>query len=142
MIMALIINKIIKSSFVEVNNLVLEIVDFLNENNITRSRDDSFRVNFMLREVLNNSVEHGNKFDEDKRITVKIFLFSHKITFEVEDEGEGHVKKNDHKRMDSFVFRERSRGISTLENLNFNISIIGNKTTVTMFLEDGNDNKF
>lgn len=57
----------ISSTFEAVHETVIDVMDQLKLVDRINKSMILFRINFMLREVLNNAVEHGNKFHEDKK---------------------------------------------------------------------------
>ncbi|MDK2867021.1 MAG: serine/threonine-protein kinase RsbW [Clostridiales bacterium] len=48
-----------------------------------------FKINFVLRELLNNAVEHGNAFDPQKQVFLRIESKDQLFIFTVRDEGAG-----------------------------------------------------
>jgi serine/threonine-protein kinase RsbW len=50
---------------------------------------DLFDLNLILDETIINAMEHGNKWDPDKSILIKIFLAENGIQVEIKDEGNG-----------------------------------------------------
>ena len=48
-----------------------------------------FRLKLALHEALSNAVEHGNKNDPAKHVTVTCFVEPRQVSLAVEDEGEG-----------------------------------------------------
>ena len=51
--------------------------------------DDRYWVLLAVREVLVNAARHGNRFDPDKRVFLRVSIGDDAITVEVGDEGEG-----------------------------------------------------
>lgn len=52
-------------------------------------KNDQFAAELLLRESLNNAIEHGNKFDPNLKITCKINLTEKEIEISVTDQGPG-----------------------------------------------------
>ncbi|MBS7526318.1 sensor histidine kinase [Fusibacter paucivorans] len=48
-----------------------------------------FKINFVLRELLNNAVEHGNAFDPQKKVFLRIESRDQLFIFTIRDEGSG-----------------------------------------------------
>ena len=95
-----------------------------------------FKTSFVLRELLNNSVEHGNKFDENKGIDCLVLYSPPYLKIEIQDEGEGfeidqtyfEALENDH--------RNRRRGLKLVEALNFELNINKNKFKLHTHIEE------
>ncbi len=92
-----------------------------------------FKINFMLREMLNNAVEHGNKFDENKNIHCKIESLDDRIVFHITDEGEGIVLKDGCIGGTCLENKsDRNRGFATVKQLDFNVDIHGNTVSLSL----------
>ena len=119
---------VVRSAFNEVHLAVLDIVELLKTKCGIDDRELLFKINFTLREVMNNAVEHGNAFDESKKITCEVFKENDTLIFEVEDEGEGiDFEANPFNVDKEYVLRERNRGIQVIQDLDFRVSINGNR---------------
>ncbi len=116
----------IKSSFKEVDKCVREILLIMGEHEYLSDESILFKVSFVLRELLNNSVEHGNKFDLSKLIKCKIDFDNKNLNIEISDEGPGLEREERYYKEISFDKRERRRGLKLIEDLNFNVEIKGN----------------
>lgn len=69
-------------------------------------------IMFAFYELVNNAIEHGNKFDPSKKVVIELDITEHHIQLTIEDEGEGFqwldkIKKE----LDHSDFSERGRGI-------------------------------
>lgn len=132
--MVIIYERKLDSSFEAVDSSVEEIVQILKE------KMDSqllFKVNFMLREILNNAVEHGNKFDTDKKVDCLILNEDDLFVFQVTDEGVGFEERENKEDVEGNVdtlLRERKRGYSTLKAMDFKVRVYGNSVRVTLKL--------
>ncbi|GAU78046.1 ATP-binding protein [Fusibacter sp. 3D3] len=122
----------IGSSFDAVDHAVTEILDLIRNQLPMIDPHTRFKINFMLREILNNAAEHGNHLDLNKKVAIKVNLVHEGLVFEVRDEGEGfkldtdfHIKNN---------LRERQRGYETLSEMAFKIVIEHNCVRVTFDL--------
>ncbi len=124
-------NKI-ESTFEAVHETVgeimeqLKLVEMLNRENIL------FRVNFMLREVLNNAVEHGNKFDEKKAVEIEIVLEEPLLITIVRDEGEGISLDMSHEHNMDYILRERQRGMRLVKEYQFKVDVNGTEVRVVL----------
>ncbi len=74
------------SDFAEVDRVCSVVQAFLYNQQL---QDDIFEVMLLVREGLVNAVEHGNDFDPDRNIHLRIVREQQTLTIEIEDEGEG-----------------------------------------------------
>lgn len=131
----LIYKEVIGSTFKEVNISVLDVIDALKTECDIIDTKMLFKINFVLREIMNNAVEHGNKFDEEKKITCEVFVENNVLSFEVEDEGEGiDLSSNPFSVDHDYILRERNRGMKVIEDLNFRIFVKVNKIRLELEL--------
>ncbi len=102
-----------------------------------------FKINFMLREMLNNAVEHGNHFDADKKVQCRIEAIDDYIYFHITDQGSGVDLTCDPRSEEcQFKLETRRRGLATVRKLNFDVVVNGNTVTVSFDLRQGeNDEK-
>lgn len=125
----------IASSFQAVDDAVHEIVDALKSLCNIHDKHLLFKVSFMLREIMNNAVEHGNRFDLSKYVTCSVSFEETYLMFVVSDEGAGipeslaRVVPNSEK-----LLRERQRGYETIRDMAFEISIEGTCVTVKLHI--------
>ena len=90
----------------------------------------------MLREILNNAVEHGNHFDPHKKVICKIEYRVPVMHFSIKDEGPGInpddflLSTHDPKSL----LRERNRGHQTIIDMDFDIKINGNEVNIFLNL--------
>jgi len=126
----LIVEKKIKSNFEAVHDFVLEAASLI-ENIDTIDVDGLiFKINIMLREVLNNAVEHGNNFDDSKFIYCKILYEEETFIFEIQDEGEGFIANDFYMMDEGFTMKNRSRGLELIEKYGFEYRFKKNKVIV------------
>ena len=90
-----------------------------------------FRINFMLREIINNAVEHGNQFDENKLIHIQVAMNDQRISFKIEDEGKGFELQILEQTPDHYL-RVRNRGIFLIKEFGFEIEVQGQVVHVQM----------
>ena len=82
----------------------------------------SMGVPFILDEALTNALEHGNKFDQNKKIKIYIQAESQKLIFYIEDEGDGFQYKNLPDPTDPLnMFNESGRGLFFIRNYADNV---------------------
>ena len=118
------------SGFAEVDEVVHEVLEVLKKLDIQAFEKVEFRINFMLREILNNAVEHGNRFDRTKKVMLSIYYKDHTLIFKVQDEGNG-VDLLRHGIHD-FVLRERNRGYEVIKSFDFDVCLDGSIVEVTL----------
>jgi serine/threonine-protein kinase RsbW len=126
----------IASNFEAVDRCVNEILNKMSEFEALKDEELIFRTSFVLRELLNNSVEHGNKFDENKDIDCLVLYSPPHLKIEIVDEGEGfeidqtyyEALENDH--------RNRRRGLKLVEALDFELIITKNKFKLHTHIEE------
>lgn len=126
----MIFDQSIKSTFELAAETVDVIIDILREQ-FHMDKAVLFRVSFMLREVINNAVEHGNQFDENKSIHIQVISTGDRIIFAVEDQGEGFVLKIAEQIPDHHL-RVRNRGIYLIREFGFDIEVAGQRVEVHM----------
>lgn len=98
-----------------------------------------FRISFMLREIINNAVEHGNRFDEDKLIHVQVSMSEDSVSFRIEDEGEGFTLQVLEQIPDHYL-RVRNRGIYLIKEFGFEIEVSGQVVRIHMPYEINTNN--
>jgi len=129
----------IASSFQDVNFIVLDIIEVLKTKCNLQQKDLLFRISFMLREVLNNAVEHGNRFDSEKKVTCIVQYEAPMLNFLIRDEGSGvDFQMEPFKASENYLLRERHRGYALIQELNFLVEFQGNEVSVKLNLEQVN----
>ena len=128
------LNTEIESSFEAVDMLVNYAIQLLEDQLKSLTHSQIFNINFMLREILNNAVEHGNHFESHKKVRCIITYDEHQLIFVVKDEGKG-INLDDiplkHEPKD--LLRQRNRGHETIREMAFDVFI--NQTEVTVILK-------
>lgn len=122
----------IHSSFKEVDQCVRNVLVLMGEHEYLSEESILFKVSFVLRELMNNSVEHGNTFDISKIIRCKVSFDRPKLTIEISDEGEGFYRDESYYKEVDFDKRERRRGLKLIKDLNFDVDI--NENTIKLNL--------
>jgi len=125
----------IESTFEAVHDTVEEIMDQLKLVEGLDRKFLLFRINFMLREVLNNAVEHGNAFNEEKSIFIEVNIDGSKLITKVRDEGEGIYLKPSHENNMDYILRERRRGINLVEQYQFELEVEHTELRITLDLD-------
>ena len=132
----LVYKETIDSTFQAVDDVVNKIHVHLIEKLPWINQKSRFQINFILREILNNAVEHGNQFHERKKVFLEIYLEDLFLKINVWDEGSGikiSDKEFDQNDADSLL-RERQRGFQLLEKLAEHVEIKGNQVSITLQL--------
>lgn len=132
----LVYKETIDSTFQAVDDVVNKIHVHLIEKLPWINQKSRFQINFILREILNNAVEHGNQFNERKKVFLEIYLEDLFLKINVWDEGSGikiSDKEFDQNDVDSLL-RERQRGFQLLEKLAEHVEIKGNQVSITLQL--------
>ncbi len=102
-------SKIIKlaSDFEELNSLPSTISHFVGES----KEADLFLA--CLHELASNAMEHGNRLDKEKIVTIEITQSEHSLQASVQDQGEGfNWREQTDKSLDLEGISERGRGIA------------------------------
>lgn len=126
--------KEFKSSFEVVDIVVKEIILKLKEYEELNISTLLFHISFMLRELLNNGVEHGNKFDESKSVFCEVIYHVDLLEFIISDQGDGISLPPKDIYFD--VLSERERGITSIRKLGFDLSFYGSEVRVKYWLEN------
>lgn len=95
-----------------------------------------FRISFMLREVINNAVEHGNLFDESKKVEIVVECFETYMLFKIKDEGPGFSLEVLNHIPDQHL-RVRNRGILLVKEFGFELDVVNKIVMVNMPLNHG-----
>lgn len=128
------IERKIASTFEAVHDLVEEILEILHSLEIEQISEEEFKFNIMLREVLNNAVEHGNQFEEHKKVYCKVELEEDILIFVVQDQGAGIELDEYYHIMSKFPLKHRARGLELLTKYDFDYKLDGNKIVVKYLL--------
>jgi len=112
-----------------VNKIIKEIRGFLENYNI----DEDNNIILILRELINNAIEHGNKKDKERTVSVSLtHLSDERFKIVVADEGNGFDYTNINYRMSDDPTQIRSRGFSLINSYADDIEFndFGNVVTV------------
>ena len=81
-----------------------------------------FAIDFCLRELLNNAVEHGNKFKREKKIKCIFHSIDLDVYILVKDDGPGFCLNSTLREMEcEDIIRSRTRGLKTVKMLGFEL---------------------
>lgn len=129
--------KNIESSFQAVDDAVGEILNILTAKWPWLNKKIVFKINFLLRELLNNAVEHGNKFSLEKKVMCRILQDGNYLILEVKDEGDGIILSNQTFDSDDadILLRDRKRGFPLLIEMAFRVDVAGNQVNVILDLD-------
>ncbi|MCX7747647.1 MAG: ATP-binding protein [Clostridia bacterium] len=117
------------SSFENTDRVIKEIHTFLTKQCSLSDKQIIFKIDFVLRELLNNAVEHGNKMDFTKNILCILRFSREYLLIRIIDQGEGFTFEgffNDN------PITERKRGISTIAAMGFNLCVKQNRVTAKL----------
>jgi serine/threonine-protein kinase RsbW len=102
-----------KSELSKVEKFIKEIFE---ENNLKHTNYN--RVLLCVSEAVINSIEHGNRNDRNKSVTIEAECYSHRIFVKVKDEGSGfNLEMVDDPTSSANVKKESGRGIHIIRSL-------------------------
>lgn len=117
------INKI-ESTFEAVDYEVMKLCYLIKRNYRNLSDQFLFVIEFALREVFNNAIEHGNELNPELFVEYNIFIDQKGISLELKDEGrEFEITKDFNFERFEDITQNRNRGIQTIKDLGFSIEI-------------------
>lgn len=132
----------IGSNFQAVDDAVERIIHAIRDKKIIRNKHLIFDVNFVLREILNNAVEHGNHFDVNKMVKIQIDFLKPMLSIKVIDEGSGFdLEKILAYTGEEHILRQRHRGFQTIRELGFCLKSNKNQMIVTINIEEAEHEK-
>jgi anti-sigma regulatory factor (Ser/Thr protein kinase) len=126
----------INSTFEEVDSAADQVIEYLVNRNYLNDGHSTFLVNFALRELLTNAVEHGNKMVREKEVTCLVSCSSSELKIDIFDEGEGFILKR-YKSFESYeeILSSRGRGIPAIKRMGFDINIDRNHVAAMLSLQ-------
>lgn len=137
--------KEIDSSFQAVHETAVEVEKMLLSLGTWLDSSMRFTTIFILRELLNNAVEHGNHFDPQKKVFLSIIHKDYRLILKVRDEGEGiDLPENNYDTEDQdILLRTRNRGYQILTQLATELTVNDNQIEVILDFdqEEQNDDK-
>lgn len=87
-------------------------------------------------EAVINAIQHGNRYNPNKNVILKIIAKSDKIIVSVADEGEGFDPSTlEDPRTPENILKERGRGIFIIKELSDKTSIVTTQQGTTIIME-------
>lgn len=120
----IIYKDVIPSSFKAVDICVRSVIREMESYDALQDDALLFKVSFVLRELMNNSVEHGHNFDIEKNIHCTVGYEDPFLKIEISDQGPGIKKDQTYLQDIDNDKRERRRGLKLIEELDFNIELV------------------
>lgn len=115
--------RAINTSFEVVDETVLTVIEKLKAFGL-EDPHKLFRINFMMRELMNNAAEHGNALEYQKNISCRVEVHDNLFRFFVSDQGHGFdfdsAKSTAMSNVE--VLTHRSRGFSTIIAMGFDLT--------------------
>ncbi len=125
----------IPSNVLEIDLAIMRIMDEIKKH-LKMGEEDEWKVYTSLYEALINAVEHGNKFNVQKRVTVIYRIFENLVVFKVRDEGHGFVVKDVPDPLDhTNLLKASGRGLFMMEKLTKRIKYNSKGNEITMFMQ-------
>jgi len=107
---------VIKSDKSELKKVEIFLSDVFSEFHLTRNYFN--KTLLCVSEAVINSIEHGNRFDRKKLVTIKIECSKNELHVEINDEGEGFdLKVVDDPTKKENIIKESGRGIHIIKSL-------------------------
>jgi serine/threonine-protein kinase RsbW len=123
-----IIKKKIKSDINVVNDVVVEVLSFIDKK---IGEDNLFDIKLILSELIINSIKHGNKNDSNKNTDICLYLDDKYVEMSVGDEGTGFTYS---KNLDACTFCESGRGLLLVEGLSDMFIVCKNMITSIKYI--------
>lgn len=121
---------VIDSCYEDIDYAVDKVLEFINRQSAMGGRRFLFSINLTLRELLNNAVEHGNRFNTDKKITCEVCLTDSIIEIKVADEGEGFTLDGiGDEDYPADLADTRHRGLKIIKKMGFELCACKNAIT-------------
>ena len=106
----------LSSTFDNLERAVNEAEGFMSR--MTTDEELAYRVVLLTSEAVTNAMEHGNKWNADKHITLELIATRDRIELKVSDEGEGFESDDvPDPRYGDNVLNGRGRGLFFMEEL-------------------------
>ncbi|HOP75522.1 MAG TPA: ATP-binding protein [Bacillota bacterium] len=112
-----------ESTFEEVDRQVQAIISRLKAEGDQYSAGFLFQLDFVLRELFNNAIEHGNQMEPSKSVWYTLQIRGTDMELWVRDEGKDFdVDQELQQEYQDDVFRIRKRGLATIAAMGFQIN--------------------
>lgn len=128
----------IYSTYEDVNFAVNHIIEFFEANSCIKNDSVRFMINFVLRELLINAVEHGNKLVREKKVTCFASYSDNEIYINISDEGKGFALDKLDNCSKKNTLRKRRRGLFTIKDMGLSVDVEKNHVKVKLNLEKMN----
>lgn len=113
-------NSQFQSDFNNVDTQVRKACAELSIQRVKPTSEFLFIIDYALRELLNNAVEHGNQMSRDKTVRFRIILSRDELAVDVWDEGTGFdLYRFLEETKDTGTLRTRKRGLKSVRELGF-----------------------
>lgn len=130
------------STFEDVDSQVLEVCSVLDSQPNKLTQELLFIFNYVLRELLNNAVEHGNKMVKEIKVKYRIIFNEEMLKINVwDDTGGFNIDASIKNIQDSETLRERNRGISSVIDLGFQLSVSEGGISAVYLFDSHNNGK-
>ncbi len=126
----------IPSNVLEIDNAIVKIMESITISNIINlEEEDKWKLYTALYEAIINAVEHGNKFNVQRRVTIIYRIIANWIVFKVRDEGIGFkVNELPNPLDDNNILKPSGRGVYMIKKLMNKVKHNKSGNEVTMFL--------
>ena len=95
------------------------------------SKEGFSKVLLCVSEAVVNSIEHGNKFDESKNVSIEAICSDEDLSVIVKDEGEGYdISKIDNPILKQNLKKESGRGIHIIKSYCDNMKVSKNEILI------------
>lgn len=96
---------------------------------------DRFNLVLVLKEALTNAVEHGNQFDQAKKVHCLVQLSTKQLLIRIRDEGSGFEVPKVFSKQNKDLYRERGRGLIIISEYSDKVEFNdrGNEITLIFF---------
>jgi len=122
------------STMTFVDQAVAKIEELLRLQNVS----PSFECKVILRELLINAVEHGNRLLPELNVTCRIKAGKKELLIRVEDEGDGFDPDSINMTMPEDPLEERNRGYALINAFSRKITFNDRANRVTVYLDNFN----
>lgn len=120
----------INSNLIEIKKQVEKLLEQIT--GFIIKEDLLMEVKLILNELIINSAIHGNKLNEEKKVTLDLEIDNNHMKLLVRDEGEGFIY--DKKRYDPLELKESGRGLVIVDGLSDEFFVDNNTVSVVKYL--------
>jgi len=111
----------ISSETSEIKKVETVLKNFFIEHNLAEKYFN--KVFLCISEAVTDSIEHGNKKDRNKKVTILLWMLKNKLFVEIKDEGDGFNYENLESPIEkNNLKKETGRGIFIIKNMVDNLS--------------------